>query len=189
MPGKRKSIASPKSHLPQNVLCGYKSNGGSRKPTMSKYDDLLKEFGYFAQSARTVDALMEEIAQRLHATMTRYNWVGFYVADKSRIGQLVLGPHEGSFEPVEHVSLDKGLWGRAASTGKTIVLNNVADDPNYKAGSSLVKSEIVVPIFIKKQLYGEIDINSYFINTFMREDQEFVEACAAVVSTYLERPQ
>ncbi len=156
---------------------------------MSKYDDLLKEFGYFSQSARTIDALMEQIAQRLHATMTRYNWVGFYIADTSRPGQLVLGPHEGSFEPHESVSLDKGLCGTAAATGKTVVLNNVADDPSYKTGSSLVKSEIVVPVLVKGQLYAEIDINSYFTNTFAREDQDFVEACATVVSTYLEKPR
>jgi|ERR1051326_1237823 GAF domain-containing protein len=153
---------------------------------MSKHQELLKEFGYFAQSARTVDALMEQIVQRLHGTMTRYNWVGFYLLDKAA-HVLVLGPHVGSFEPHERVSLDKGLCGTAASTGKTVLVNNVADDPRYLAGSELVKSEIVVPIFVKKQLYGEIDINSYFVNTFTKEDQEFVEGCAALVGSYLEK--
>ncbi|HET9364177.1 MAG TPA: GAF domain-containing protein, partial [Candidatus Angelobacter sp.] len=145
---------------------------------MVKHTDLLKEFGYFSESARTVDALMEQIVQRLHATMTRYNWVGFYLLDKTTRAALVLGPHVGSFEPHERVSLDKGLCGAAASTGKTVVVNNVANDPRYLAGSELVKSEIVVPVFVKKQLYGEIDINSYFVNTFTPEDQQFVEACA-----------
>lgn len=154
---------------------------------MVKHTDLLKEFGYFSESARTVDALMEQIVQRLHATMTRYNWVGFYLLDKTTRAALVLGPHVGSFEPHERVSLDKGLCGAAASTGKTVVVNNVANDPRYLAGSELVKSEIVVPVFVKKQLYGEIDINSYFVNTFTPEDQQFVEACAALVGSYLEK--
>jgi L-methionine (R)-S-oxide reductase len=154
---------------------------------MVKHSELLKEFGYFWQSARTVDALMEHIVQRLHATMTRYNWVGFYLLDKATRHDLVLGPHVGSFEPHERVSLDKGLCGTAASTGKTVVVNNVAADPRYLAGSELVKSEIVVPILVKKQLFGEIDINSYFVNTFTAEDQQFVEACAALVAGYLEK--
>ena len=154
---------------------------------MVKHTDLLKEFGYFSQSARTVDALMEHIVQRLHATMTRYNWVGFYLLDKVTRHALVLGPHVGSFEPHERVSLDKGLCGAAASTGKTVVVNDVAADPRYLAGSELVKSEIVVPILVKKQLFGEIDINSYFVNTFTAEDQQFVEACAALVAGYLEK--
>jgi L-methionine (R)-S-oxide reductase len=154
---------------------------------MVKNTELLKEFGYFSQSARSVDALMEHIVQRLHATMTRYNWVGFYLLDKTTKHALLLGPHVGSFEPHERVSLDKGLCGAAGSTGKTVVVNNVAADPRYLAGSELVKSEIVVPILVKKQFFGEIDINSYFVNTFTAEDQQFVEACAALVAGYLEK--
>lgn len=156
---------------------------------MSKHKELLKDFGYVAQSARTVDALMDAIVQRLHDTMTRYNWVGFYLVDKSRPGSLLLGPHVGSFEPHENVSLDKGLCGDAASTRKTVVVNNAADDSRYKASSALVKSEIVVPVFVQNALYGEIDINSYFANTFTFEEQQFVEACAELVCNYLEKPR
>ncbi|HZD92771.1 MAG TPA: GAF domain-containing protein [Candidatus Sulfotelmatobacter sp.] len=153
---------------------------------MSKHQDLLKEFGYFSQTARTTDALMEHMVDRLHATMTRYNWVGFYLLDKAA-HVLVLGPHVGSFEPHDRVALDKGLCGAAATTGRTVIVNNVAEDPRYLAGSELVKSEIVVPVFAGKQLYGEIDINSYFVNTFTKDDQAFVEACAALVGAYLQK--
>ncbi len=153
---------------------------------MSKHQELLKDFGYFSSSARTADALMAHIVERLHATMTRYNWVGFYLLDKSAHA-LVLGQHVGSFDPLESVALDKGLCGSAATTGTTIVVNNVAEDPRYLAGSELVKSEIVVPIFVRKQVYGEIDINSYFANTFTGEDQAFVEACATLVGNWIEK--
>jgi putative methionine-R-sulfoxide reductase with GAF domain len=34
-----------------------------------------------------------------------------------------------------------------------------------------------------------IDINSYFANTFTFEEQQFVEACAELVSGYLEKPR
>jgi GAF domain-containing protein len=156
---------------------------------MSKHNELLKEFGYAAQSARTADALMDTIVQRLHDTMTRYNWVGFYLADKARPGSLVLGPHVGSFEPHESVSLDKGLCGAAATTKKTVVVNDVAKDPRYVRGSELVKSEMVVPVVTRNGLFGEIDINSYFANTFTAEEQQFVEACAALVAGYLEKPR
>ena len=156
---------------------------------MSKHQELLKDFGYIAQSARTVDALMEAIVQRLHDTMTRYNWVGFYLIDKDRPGSLVLGPHVGSFEPHESISLDKGLCGAAATTKKTVVVNDVAKDPRYLRGSELVKSEMVTPIITRGVLYGEIDINSYFAETFNFDEQKFVEACAALVSGYLEKPR
>ena len=170
---------------------GYKSlrTAGVPYQAMSKHNDLLKEFGYAAQSARTVDALMDTIVQRLHDTMTRYNWVGFYLLDKTRPGTLVLGPHVGSFEPHENISLDKGLCGAAATSKKTVVVNDVAKDPRYLRGSELVKSEMVVPVFTRSALFGEIDINSYFVNTFTPEEQQFVEACASLVANYLEKPR
>jgi L-methionine (R)-S-oxide reductase len=156
---------------------------------MSKHQELLKDFGYVAQSARTLDALMDAIVQRLHDSMTRYNWVGFYLVDKTRPGSLNLGPHVGSFDPHESVSLDKGLCGEAASSKKTVVVSNAANDPRYKASSALVKSEIVAPIFTRGALYGVIDINSYFADTFNFDEQKFVEACATLVSGYLEKPR
>src|SRR5579859_8230388 len=142
---------------------------------MSKHNDLLKEFGYAAQAARTVDALMETIVQRLHDTMTRYNWVGFYLLDKTRPGNLILGPHVGSFEPHENISLDKGLCGAAATTKKTVVVNDVAKDPRYLSGSEIVKANLVVPILARNDLMAELDIESYFTNTFTRAEQTFAE--------------
>jgi GAF domain-containing protein len=156
---------------------------------MSKHQDLLKDFGYVAQSARTVDALMEAIVQKLHGTMTRYNWVGFYLVDKTHPSSLKLGPHVGSFEPHESVSMDKGLCGAAATSKKTVLVNNVANDPRYLPGSELVKSEMVVPIVTRDALYGVIDINSYFVDTFNFDEQKFMEACAALVSGYMEKPR
>jgi GAF domain-containing protein len=98
---------------------------------------------------------------------------------------LVLGPHSGSFTPHERIPLDRGLCGAAATTGKTVVVNDVAADPRY-IGSEMVKSNIVVPIFVKNRVAAEIDIESYFAQTFSKAEQEFVEACAALVGRYME---
>ena len=48
----------------------------------------------------------------------------------------------------------------------------------------MVKSEIVVPIIVNK-LVAELDIESYFPNTFNQSERQFVEACAAIVGRYL----
>jgi len=49
----------------------------------------------------------------------------------------------------------------------------------------LVKSEIVVPIYADKKLAAELDIESYFADTFTKPEQDFVEACSHVVADYL----
>ncbi len=154
---------------------------------MTRHSEMLQEFKEFAHSGGSAESLMERMAQRLHEEMARYNWVGFYLVDKKDPGVLVVGPYVGSFAPNERIPLSRGLCGAAASTGIAIVVNNVADDPRYLAGSDLVKSEMVVPIFAKNRLASELDVESYFADTFGKPDQEFVEACAALVGEYLER--
>ena len=149
------------------------------------HEELVQEFKDFARTASTAKSLMEHISQRLHEKMARYNWVGFYLVDPADPGILWVGPFVGSFTPNARIPLDTGLCGAAATTGQTVVVDDVATDPRYLAGSSMVNSEIVVPIFVKNQLAAELDIESYFASTFSRLEQEFVEACAALVGKYL----
>jgi L-methionine (R)-S-oxide reductase len=146
---------------------------------------LLQEFQNFAATAPTVKSVMERITQRLHERMTRYNWVGFYLVDPADPNILVVGPFVGSFAPNVRIPLHTGLCGAAASSGQIVVVDDVSKDPRYLAGSSLVKSEMVVPIFAKRKLAAELDIESYFANTFPKAEQHFVEACATVVGKYL----
>lgn len=146
--------------------------------------ELLKELQSFAQTAPTAQSLMERIAKRLHEKMTRYNWAGFYLVDPADAGYLVVGPFVGSFTPNARIPLNTGLCGAAASSGQVVVVQDVTRDPRYLAGTSMVKSEIVVPIFVKKKLAAELDIESYFADTFNKSEQEFIEACADVVAKY-----
>ena len=128
---------------------------------------------------------MERISQRLHEKMARYNWVGFYLVDAADPSVLVVGPYVGSFTPNARIPLDTGLCGAAATTKQTVLVADVTKDPRYLAGSSMVNSEIVVPILVGNKLAGELDIESYFANTFDKTEQEFAEACAKVVGKYL----
>jgi GAF domain-containing protein len=153
---------------------------------MVQYDELLKEFEVNGRSAHGAKALMEHVAQRLHEAMTRYNWVGFYLMDSSSHDALVLGPYRGSFMPTLRIPLDKGLCGAAATSGKTVVVNNVKADSRY-LGSDLVKANIVVPIFTKKRVTAELCIESYFADTFNLPEQQFIESCAALVARALEK--
>jgi L-methionine (R)-S-oxide reductase len=155
---------------------------------MSTHTKLLQEIEALAAAAPDAETLMQRISDRIHSVMTRYNWVGFYLVDKAEPQVLVLGPFVGSFSPVPRIPFEQGLCGAAAAGGKTLVVNNVTGDHRYLAGSELVKSEIVVPIFVAGKVVAEIDVESYFTDSFSPEaDRNFVEACAGVVAKYLEK--
>jgi GAF domain-containing protein len=155
---------------------------------MSRYEELLEEFEAYSRSADGAKSvtLMQHISQRLHEEMARYNWVGFYWMEVSAAEALVLGPYVGSFMPTLRIPLDKGLCGAAATSGKTVVVNNVGADPRY-LGSDLVKSNIVVPMFMKKRVVAELCIESYFADTFTPPEQKFIESCAALVARCMEK--
>lgn len=149
------------------------------------HEELVREFQEFSKTAPSATSLMERVSQRLHEKLTRYNWVGFYLVDANDPNALVIGPFVGSFTPNRRIPLNTGLCGAAARTGKTVVVDDVTKDPRYLPGSSLVHSEMVVPIFVKNELAGELDVESYFPSTFTAMEQEFVQACAGIVAKYL----
>jgi L-methionine (R)-S-oxide reductase len=151
------------------------------------HKELLHEVQSYANTAASAHAVMEWTAKRLHEKITRFNWVGFYLVDPADSGYLVVGPFAGSFTPNARIPLNTGLCGAAASSGQVIVVQDVSKDPRYLAGTSLVKSEIVVPIFLNKRLAAELDVESYFVDTFNKTEREFIEACAAVIARRLEK--
>ena len=149
---------------------------------MPNYIELQEGFETYARSCDSLKSLMQHVSERLHEAMARYNWVGFYLMEGS--DALVLGPYAGSFNPTLRIPLDKGLCGAAATSGQTVAINDVKNDPRY-LGSDLVKSNIVVPIFVKNRVAAELCIESYFADAFPTAEQKFIESCAAVVGQYM----
>ncbi len=144
------------------------------------HSDLLKQFETRSLSADGAEALMRHISEQLHKNLSRYNWVGFYLMETSG-NALTLGPYVGSFVPTVRIPLDKGLCGAAANSRATVVVNDVSKDPRY-IGSDIVKSNIVAPILLHGNVVAELDIESYFTDTFGPSEQKFIEACAALVA-------
>src|SRR5882724_9644436 len=134
-------------------------------PTGSKLEEIMNELDRLTQAAGSVEDYMWEIVKLLHDRMLKYNWVGFYMLDRSSSSQapmLVLGPFQGAMTVHTRIPLNMGICGAAASTGKTVVVDDVKLDPRYLACSTETKSEIVVPIFVRGKVVGELDIDSHF---------------------------
>jgi GAF domain-containing protein len=155
--------------------------------TIPKIGDAMKEVDRLNSEARTAQQLMEGLTVLLNKLMLKYNWVGFYMLEPgANPPALVLGPFTGAMTPHTRISLHQGICGAAASSGKTIVVDDVKKDPRYLACSLETKSEIVVPIFVRGQVAGELDIDSHFLAAFTNDDRHLIEYCAKLVGTRLE---
>jgi L-methionine (R)-S-oxide reductase len=153
-----------------------------------KIGEVRQDIDRLKSSARSADQLMEEITRLLHEKMLKYNWVGFYLlehADDSPM--LVLGHFQGAMTPHTRIPLNQGICGAAASSGRTVVVDDVSSDSRYLACSLETKSEIVVPVFAHGKVAGELDIDSHFPAAFGNEDRELVEYCAELVGQRLEQ--
>lgn len=154
---------------------------------MSTHDDLLRQIEQMAVEASDTPTFMQRLCDHVHSIMPRYNSVSFRLIDNANPGMLVLGPYTGSFTPQARIPFGQGLCGTVAVTEKAVVVNQVAADSRYLQGSSMVKSEMVVPIFARGKFAAEIDIQSYFADTFKEaSDRAFLESCAGIIGRFME---
>ncbi len=154
----------------------------------SKVDEVRKNVERLSTEAHTADQLMEKITVLLNEQMLKYNWVGFYMLEPGTVpAVLVLGHYRGAMTPHTRIPLNQGICGAAASSGQTVVVDDVNNDPRYLACSLETKSEIVVPVFARGKVAGELDIDSHFPAAFGDEDRTLVEYCAQLVGNQLER--
>jgi GAF domain-containing protein len=155
-------------------------------PVGTSQQDLARELEHVAESAPTVEHLMTAIVRRLAERLEKYNWVGFYLLEPST-RELVLGPFVGAPTPHTRIPLDRGICGAAASSGETVVVDDVHSDPRYLSCSLETRPEIVVPIFVRGEVVGELDIDSHFPAAFGPDDRRLVEHCARLVGRYREQ--
>lgn len=156
-------------------------------PSSAKAKDVQAEMTQLALHATSAQDLMARMVELLHDRMLKYNWVGFYMLEAGRPPMLVLGSFQGAMTPHTRIPLHQGICGAAASTGKTVVVDDVSLDPRYLACSLETKSEIVVPMFSRGKVVGELDIDSHFPAAFKDEDRTLVEFCASLVGASLEK--
>jgi len=156
----------------------------------TQQEQLAREIDTLANASESVDDLMSVIVGRLQERLSHFNWVGFYMIEKGRPGEdpmLLLGPYVGAETPHKRIPLNQGICGAAVTHGETLVVDDVNADPRYLACSIETKSEIVVPIFVKGAVVGELDIDSHQPAAFTSDDRKLVEHCATLVGRYLEK--
>jgi L-methionine (R)-S-oxide reductase len=153
----------------------------------AKMEEVRNDVIQLAQSAPTANDLMQQMVRLLHERVLKYNWVGFYMLEPgANPPMLILGAFEGAMTPHTRIPLNQGICGAAASSGQTVVVDDVSKDPRYLACSLETKSEIVVPVFAHGKVVGELDIDSHFPAAFTAEHQELVQYCAQLVGKKLE---
>ena len=109
------------------------------------------------------------------------SWAVFYLLKND---ELILGPFQGKIA-CTNIPLTKGVCGKAASSRKTVLVEDVHQFEGHIACDSESNSEIVVPLIKNNQLYGVLDLDSTSFGRFSKEDQIIFEEIAEILVQHL----
>jgi len=131
-----------------------------------------------ATDAPPTDRLQEAMAL-IQQDHPHYEWVGVYIL---RDDALELGPFVGA--PTEHteIPIGRGVCGTAAATRANQIIGDVRKLDNYLACSATVRSEIVVLVWDREEIIGEIDADCDEVGAFTAADEKFLTVVAAILA-------
>ena len=113
----------------------------------------------------------------LFNSLSDVNFAGVYRLEN---GELILGPFQGMPACV-HIRVGKGVCGVAAKTQITQIVPNVHEFAGHIACDSASNSEIVIPIFKNRKLWGVFDFDSTKLDNFDDMDKKYLTRIAKMV--------
>lgn len=121
-------------------------------------------------------AMMANISSIIFNVVKDLNWAGFYLVKKD---ELVLGPFQGL--PACTRLFDEGVCVAAWKNKKVMRIENVHDFKGHVACDSESNSELVLPIIIRDEVLGVLDLDSPSLGRFTElEEEKFKELVKAM---------
>ena len=124
------------------------------------YADLNRDFNALMAGETSFLATLANTSALLYERLTDVNWAGFYLLEDDT---LVLGPFQGKVQRIEDVHVFDG----------------------HIACDAASNSEIVLPLVVKNQIIGVLDIDSTVFGRFTDEDEQGLRQLVAQLEKVL----
>ncbi|GEA11083.1 GAF domain-containing protein [Alteromonas sp. KUL49] len=146
------------------------------------YAQLYSQVKSLTQGEPDLIANLANISALLFNGLDDVNWAGFYLFKEE---QLVLGPFQGQPACIR-IPLGKGVCGTAAATKTVQRIDDVHAFDGHIACDAASNSEIVIPIIIRNQLVGVLDIDSPIYSRFDEQDEKGLVAIVELFQQLME---
>ena len=147
-------------------------------------------------------SLIHQVANVIHSTLEPQEALQLIIREAVRVmgassgsavlinptsGFLEIHAAEGLPSNVTELKLrvGEGITGWVARKGKPACIGDVTKDPRYIMVRPEVRSELAVPLEVKGELRGVLNVDSDRLNAFSPEDQELLEALANQAATVI----
>ena len=145
------------------------------------YELLTAQLSTLTEDVPYEIANLSNAAALLWQELPDINWAGFY---KMMDGQLVLYPFQGKPACIR-IPVGRGVCGTAVKEDAVQLVPDVHKFPGHIACDSASNSEIVLPIHVKGEIWGVLDIDSPYFERFTERDREGLEKLVKVLETVL----
>ncbi len=142
---------------------------------------ILTEISQQITSILDINELLIQVVRQIQSTFEYYHvGIGLIENDEVvyRVGAGALWDDPGfQFKPARLKIGSEGLTGWVAQSGEPALVADVSLEPRYIwMQGSITKSELIVPIQVKGETIGVLDIQSQYVNDFDQADLEFMRA-------------
>ncbi|MFW6128980.1 MAG: GAF domain-containing protein [Candidatus Aminicenantaceae bacterium] len=149
-----------------------------KKTLAKRYERIYFQLKELVKQTDDVIAHMATIVAVLHNKMPKYFWTGFYCLHKKK---LIVGPYQGSLA-CQILEKDKGVCWECINRKNPIIVPDVHQFEGHIACDSRTNSEIVIPLFDKKDdVWAVLDIDSVKFNAFSEVDRDWLKEIVKLV--------
>jgi len=152
---------------------------------------VLTEISQQIISILDINEVLVQVVRLIQRTFNYYHvGIGLIEQDEVvyRVGAGVLWDDpDFQFKPQRLKVGSEGITGWVAHTGKPVLSPDITREPHYVwMQGSLTKSELTVPITIKGETIGVLDIQSQHLDDFEQTDLEIMQAIASQTGVAIE---
>jgi phosphoserine phosphatase RsbU/P len=147
----------------------------------------LFELGREVTSVLDLDELFEKIPQLL-ARLTAFKAFAVWLVDEKR-QDLKIAYAVGYPDDVKRnfrLAIGQGIVGTVVAEGRSLVVDDVLNDPRYVGAMTDVRSQIAVPLRRKKRVIGAINLYGDRVGQFTPRDEAMLRQFGAHVAVAIE---
>lgn len=153
--------------------------------TETDHFQILTEVSQQVISILDIDELLESVVRLIQQRFNYYH-VGIGLIEDNdvvyRIGAGALWDNpDFQFKPARLKVAEEGITGWVAHTGQAELVPDVTQDPHYVVmQGSETRSELIVPIKVKRRTIGVLDVQSRQVDDFDQTDMELMKSLAGL---------
>ncbi len=150
--------------------------------TLQTLSEIAREFSHILN----LEELLSKISSQVR-DLIPYDAFSIYLVDEdSRLLKHYFGVRFDQRIQAQHMPWGTGIVGSAAELHRPIVVRDTRRDPRYVAALSGIRSEVAVPLMLKDQVIGVLDLESEKLAAFKGSHVQTLSLLAPQVATAID---